>query len=359
MMNKYEIVKVIGTGSYGKVFEVKSKITGETLALKKIHFMEHRRKDNNYLLTELKILAYNKSNYLLNSHDTFIDGYDICIVTKLSEKGDLKRFIDKMRRKNTNIKESLIWNFLIQLCLGVHYLHSYNIIHRDLKTANIFINKDLSLIIGDFGVSKILKPHYSCTDTQIGTPYYISPEIVKGKKYNKKIDVWSIGCILCEMMTREYAFKSNNIHALNYKIVNGSYHLSNTEYSNDLVNLVKKMIDTNIDRRPDIIDILTSDCIRDRVKNGDFNIDKLNDESIKRNLNKYMNIPMKLAELYTTVRNIRNDKEIVSDERSRPNSVFIPPTKRYLHTPPLYNRQRRPFSRLQLPPINISNQRLY
>jgi len=216
--------------------------------------MEHRRKDNNYLLTELKILAYNKSNYLLNSHDTFIDGYDICIVTKLSEKGDLKRFIDKMRRKNTNIKESLIWNFLIQLCLGVHYLHSYNIIHRDLKTANIFINKDLSLIIGDFGVSKILKPHYSCTDTQIGTPYYISPEIIEGKEYTYHTDIYSLGCLFCEIYKNKLPYTGNNLYNLYYNVMN-SKHIINFNNST-LDTLIQSMINKSYINRPTIQELI-------------------------------------------------------------------------------------------------------
>ena len=361
MMNKYEIVKEIGSGSYGKVYEVKSKLTGEIFALKKMRFIEQNRKDNTYLLNELKILSFNKSNYLLKAHDIFIDGLDICIITDIGKKGDLRRYIDRMRRRHTNIKESLIWNILIQLCLGVNYLHSYNIIHRDLKTANIFINSDESIMIGDFGVSKILKPNFDCANTQIGTPYYISPEIVKGKKYNKKIDVWSIGCILCEMMTREYAFKSENIHALNYKIINGSYQLNNNHYSSDLVDLVKKMIEPDIQKRPDILDILTSDCILDKIKNGCYEVDKLGDKRVNRNLNRYLVVPYKLAELYTVIRTI-NQCNNLNLSRSPPSCIpYLPPTKRYSYTPPTYNyRNRRYLPRNQvLPPININNNRLY
>ena len=362
MMNKYEIMNVIGSGSFGKVYEVKCKLTGETFALKKMRFKENKRKDNSYLLNEMKILSFNKSKYLLKSHDIFVDGFDVCIVTDLCKKGDLRKFIDRMRRKNTSIKESLIWDILIQLCLGVNYLHSYNIIHRDLKTANIFINDDKSIMIGDFGVSKILKPYYDCTNTQIGTPYYSSPEIVKGTKYNKKIDVWSIGCILCELMKRDYAFKSNNIHSLNYKIVNGSYELNNTEYSENLVNLVKQMIETNIDKRPTILDVLTNDCILDKIKEGVYHIDKRNDRVIKRNLEKYSIIPLKMAELYTTIRNINNDKNNKEITESRPSSsIYIAPTIRSSYTPPVLNyRQRTPYLRNKLlPPININNHRLY
>ena len=181
LINMKYLVK-IGSGSYGNVFKVRNKLTKNIYALKKICLSTNKKENNLYLVNELKILTYNQSNYLLKSHEIFMDRGNICIVMDYAEKGDLRQYIKKYKNNNMKISERRIWHFLIQILLAIEYLHRNNIIHRDIKTANIMINKDYSISVGDFGVSKILKPDINLATTQIGTPYYLCPEIIKGKK---------------------------------------------------------------------------------------------------------------------------------------------------------------------------------
>ena len=119
-------------------------------------------------------------------------------------------------------EEKEIWKIFLQLSYGIYYLHKNNIIHRDLKTANIFLEKDNRIKIGDFGISKILD-NTNLTDTQIGTPLYFSPELVKKQEYGTKTDMWSLGCILYEMLTLRVAFNSLSMAALCKKIKTASY----------------------------------------------------------------------------------------------------------------------------------------
>ena len=99
------------------------------------------------------------------------------------------------------------------------YIHDLKILHRDLKTSNIFLTSNGQIKIGDFGISKILQETNENAQTTVGTPYYLSPEICQNKPYSYKSDVWSLGCILYELCTLRHAFNSSNLLGLVYKIV--------------------------------------------------------------------------------------------------------------------------------------------
>ena len=101
---------------------------------------------------------------------------------------------------------------------GLQYVHKYKILHRDLKTSNIFLSSNGTVKIGDFGVSKVLEETEANAETVIGTPYYLSPEICKSEPYGYKSDVWSLGCILYELCTLKHAFNSSNLLGLVNKI---------------------------------------------------------------------------------------------------------------------------------------------
>ena len=82
------------------------------------------------------------------------------------------------------------------MSLGLHYLHSFKILHRDIKTINMFLSKDNKIKIGDLGVAKLLNQTHNMAHTIVGTPYYLSPELCEEKPYNHKSDIWSLGCVL-------------------------------------------------------------------------------------------------------------------------------------------------------------------
>lgn len=90
--------------------------------------------------------------------------------------------------------------WFIQICLGLNYIHSKRILHRDLKSANIFLTSTNCIKIGDFGIAKVLQGTFEAALTVIGTPYYMSPELCHNKPYTLKSDIWSLGCLLYEMV---------------------------------------------------------------------------------------------------------------------------------------------------------------
>ena len=102
-------------------------------------------------------------------------------------------------KNNELIEENIIYNIIKQICIGIKEMHKMKIIHRDLKPENIFMNKNMEIKIGDFGISKQLNREYTLTKYKLGTEYYIAPEILLDGKYNEKSDIWSLGCIIYEL----------------------------------------------------------------------------------------------------------------------------------------------------------------
>lgn len=112
-----------------------------------------------------------------------------------------------------------IWKYFIQIIFGLKYLHYNNIIHRDIKCSNIFLDQYDNIKIGDFGTSKILTEYLNYGQTQIGTPYYMAPEIFKRIRYTNKVDIWSLGIVLYELITLDVPFKGYNMIDLKNNIL--------------------------------------------------------------------------------------------------------------------------------------------
>ena len=122
---------------------------------------------------------------------------------------NLKQFIKSYKDKGELIEENIISDIILQLCLGLKEIHKNHLIHRDFTPDNIFINEDNKVKIGDFGISKIIAAN-KYTQSRIGKQNYFAPEIDMGKKYNNKIDIYSLGCIIYELFTQnEYYIDKN------------------------------------------------------------------------------------------------------------------------------------------------------
>ncbi len=131
--------------------------------------------------------------------DAFFDESSscLCIVMEFAERGDLERRIRSKRKKGKPFSESEIWFFMLQLLQGLEALHAKAIMHRDLKSANVFLTRLGEVKLGDFNVSKI---NDGMNNTQTGTPYYASPEVWQDKPYDKRSDVWSMGVLIYELV---------------------------------------------------------------------------------------------------------------------------------------------------------------
>ena len=250
-INGYTILKEIGKGTYGIVYLVKDKLE-KKYAMKKINVSKVSLKEKEFILSEILIQKFNKSPYIINLKDTFYENNNIYIVSEYAEKGDLGNFIAKTKKTKTTIKDEYICKWILQIAWALDYLHKNGIIHRDIKSKNIFLTKDLNIKVGDFGIAKILE-NKNLTKTYVGTPYYMSPEVINNRSYNQKADVWSLGCILYELITLNVPFNGKDMKALENNINRQQININyNNEHKKEFNVLLNKMLYKNYTNRCNI-----------------------------------------------------------------------------------------------------------
>lgn len=165
-----------------------------------------------------------------------------------------------------HFSEEQILDWFVQICLALQYVHDSKVLHRDLKTQNIFLTKNGTVKLGDFGIACILTNTAENAKTMAGTPFNLSPEIIDGSEYSYKSDIWSLGIILYELCALVPPFVANGFTLLAMKIIKGQYTPIPSHYSKDLQNLVSMLLQTHPVQRPTVSEILNLPFIKKRVK---------------------------------------------------------------------------------------------
>lgn len=146
------------------------------------------------------------------------------------------------------MNEKRILLYFLQSLLGLKCLHDHRIIHRDIKPANLFLSQDQRVLkIGDLNVSKVIKNDLA--QTQIGTPYYLAPEVWNNEQYDFKVDVFSLGCVLYEMTCLKPPFKGDSLSELYQSIQKGVFKPIPNKYSRDLQSMIEMMLKVNPNER--------------------------------------------------------------------------------------------------------------
>ena len=300
-LSDFKIGRLLGKGSFGVVILVQRIIDGQIYAMKQVRINQLPEKEKKNSLNEIRILASLSHKNIIAYKDAFFDenSKTLNIVMEYADNGDMSQKIKYNLKNGLIFSENIIWNYLIQILEGLHYLHEHNIIHRDLKSANIFLTQEGIVKIGDLNVSKIAK--IGMAYTQTGTPYYASPEIWKDLPYDNKSDIWSLGCVLYEMITLHPPFRSKNMDELYKKVLSGDIGNLPEKYSNDLYEVVLLMMKVNSNKRPNCNDILNNTFVKKRIEyfksmnNSENNDDNLNmDEFEEQYLLKTIHIPKNL-----------------------------------------------------------------
>ncbi|KAF4668287.1 Serine/threonine-protein kinase Nek6 [Perkinsus olseni] len=278
----YKITRVLGQGAYGQVFVVESSLDKKLYCLKRVGLREVDHCQREQVKQEVHLLETLKGHPNIVCHkESFVTPDDaICIVMEYCSSGDLGAHIQSLwggGSPPTGL-EDLAVDWLIQMCFALQALHSRRVLHRDVKTENIFLMRpsapgqgSLVLKLGDFGVSKMLGSPSSdpllsraaLATTMIGTPVYMSPEMYKGKSYSFESDVWGLGCVLYEALHGRYAFEADSLQGLALKIMQG--HYGRMTCSEGMQELVSLMLCESPKNRPSLQAILALPIVRTRI----------------------------------------------------------------------------------------------
>ena len=263
-MADYQIEKVIGEGAYGRAILCKVKAEpGQRVVIKEIAMSNLSAQERKDAWKETRVLGLLDHPNIIKYHGSFMQNNCLHIVMDFADGGDLFEQIQKAKKQH--FKEDKILDWFVQICLALKHIHDRKILHRDIKCQNIFLMKNGMVKMGDFGIAKVLDHTTQFSKTAIGTPYYLSPEICQGKAYDQKSDVWSLGCVLYELCTLQHAFDSNCMNGLVMKILRSKHSPIPYFYSQNLRNLVDKLLQKDPRKRPKVNQILSLDFIRERV----------------------------------------------------------------------------------------------
>lgn len=160
------------------------------------------------------------------------------------------QLIRKHKDDQTTFEEDLLWKFTCDILSGLNYLHSNNIIHRDIKCLNLFVSKDFIVKIGDMGVSKIVSNLNVLHCSRVGTPLYLAPELIKQVPYDFKVDLWSVGCSMYHLAALEPPFLGENVIVLGNNIVKTTPKRIPNKYSDEMSELIFKLLSKRAENRP-------------------------------------------------------------------------------------------------------------
>lgn len=277
-MENYRIIRKLSESSSSCVSLAESLLPNQYLSkvvIKEIYFDPRiSLLDRKQVFNESKLLGSLSHPNIIKLFDTFMTSSAVCIVTEYCEGGDLSRLV---RSNECSLKD--IQEILIQLLLALKYLHDIKILHRDLKLRNIFISSRsggiLRVKIGDFGIARSLEISQMAT-TMVGTPYYLSPELCAKQPYDKSIDVWSLGCVLYELLNKgRHPFNAKNLSDLLGRIQEEPIDYSGIKDLR-IVDMLKKMLCKDPRERLSIDGILYLPLIQEYIQ--DF-VTKINDKA--------------------------------------------------------------------------------
>jgi RAC serine/threonine-protein kinase len=219
----FDLLCVIGKGSFGKVLQVRKKDTGRIYAMKvlnKKNILENNELE--HTKTEKNILQKLAHPFLVNLNYSFQTSDKLYFVMDYINGGELFYHLQKDHKFNPD----RVKFYCSEIILGLEYLHNSGVIYRDLKPENILLNADGHICLTDFGISKEgLVAEDSRTATFCGTPEYLAPEVLEGKGYTKAVDWWSFGTLMYEMLTGLPPFYAQDVQQMYFKIMHAKLEL--------------------------------------------------------------------------------------------------------------------------------------
>ena len=267
----FTILQKVGQGNYGSVYKVQNNKTGQILAAK---ICKIESNNNESFYKEIKMLKQCDSPYILKYYSSYIKNNTIWIVLEFCDGGSI---LDIMRITNKNYNEKEIASIIKMVLKGLQFLHAQRKIHRDIKAGNILLNDEGVAKLGDFGVSAQLTNSISKKVSKIGTPYWMSPEVISQKSYDSKCDIWSLGITCIELAEGEPPYSEVRTFLVMKKILNNPPKgLTNPKlWSNDFNDFVEKCLIFDPSQRPTAAQLLNHSFIQNNDQGKGIIIQRL------------------------------------------------------------------------------------
>uniref|UniRef100_A0A8C5KKZ0 Serine/threonine-protein kinase Nek2 n=1 Tax=Jaculus jaculus TaxID=51337 RepID=A0A8C5KKZ0_JACJA len=268
----YEVLHGIGPGSYGRCRKIRRRSDGKILVWKELDYGSMTEAEKQMLVSEVNLLRELKHPNIVRYYDRIIDRTNttLYIVMEYCEGGDLASVITKGTKDRQYLDEEFVLRVMTRLTLALKECHrrsdgGHTVLHRDLKPANVFLDGKQNVKLGDFGLARILNHDTSFAKTFVGTPYYMSPEQMNRMSYNEKSDIWSLGCLLYELCALMPPFTAFNQKELAGKIREGRFRRIPYRYSDELNDIITRMLSLKDYQRPSVEEILENPLIADLV----------------------------------------------------------------------------------------------
>jgi NIMA (never in mitosis gene a)-related kinase len=246
-MDQYQVIETIGSGSFGKVCKIRRN-DGKILVWKELNYGNMSAKEKELVVSEVNILRELKNPFIVRYYDRIVDkpSTKLYIVMEYCAGGDLGKVVKKCKLEKSSLDEKVIWKVLAQAVVALKDCHRRMeggdckpILHRDIKCANVLLDSNLNIKMGDFGLAKQLASEGKMAETNVGTPFYMSPELINERKYDEKTDIWSLGCLIYEIAALRPPFEATNQVALALKINDGKFPRIPLKYSDALFDIIK------------------------------------------------------------------------------------------------------------------------
>lgn len=259
--------RVIGRGNFGTAVLVVRRGNGKEYVAKKTNISVMSSRDQQLAKQEAEVLSRIRHPYIVGFEESFVHNGLLVIIMEYCSRGDLSLLVKALKGRNEYLEQECICLWLVQIVTAVLHLHSIKILHRDIKSSNIYLTAEGVIKLGDLGIVKVLDHTQDVASTIVGTPYYMSPEICQNSPYTYQSDIWSLGVVLYELCALSHPFAATSILGLIVKITQEEPPPIPAHFSQEIVEALKLMLMKDAKKRASLQRVLSIPIFKQQLEN--------------------------------------------------------------------------------------------